>query len=282
MKHHLLFEDMGDAYPYALEEKFDRILTNIEKLWSKPEIEDYFTDLIIDRRGGRQGFPKDVLEDILRLREYHHVDILRRVNARDLSLAELKRLGIPLIEEEFLKAVENGDRRIVDLFLQSGFNIHIKNPGMDSLLLIAIKKGYTIIANMLIKAGAEVNDYDKMGNTPLLLTCGKNTEGCISIAKNLIVRGAYINERNGRGYTPLMLSIEAGTDEVSELLIEKRADVKAGTMSGITPLSLAMEARNFRIAQLLVAAGAELPEDEAVKLEELGRESSENNWEIER
>jgi ankyrin repeat protein len=258
---HLLFEDMGDTYPYALEDKFDRILVNIEKLWGKPEIEDYFTDLIIDRRGGRQGFPKEVLDDILRLRDFHHADKLRRANARDLALAELKKLGIPLIETEFVKAVENGDRRLVDLFIQSAFNIHVKSPGMDSPLLIAVKKGYTIIANMLVKAGVEVNDYDKMGETPLLLTCGKNTEGCISIAKNLILRGAFVNERNGRGYTPLMLSIVAGTDEISELLIEKKANVKAGTLSGITPISLAMEARNVRIAQLLVQAGAELPED---------------------
>jgi ankyrin repeat protein len=263
---HLLFEDLGDDYPYALEERFDRILVNIEKLWGTPEIEDYFTDLIIDRRGGREGFPKDVLDDILRLRDFHHAEILRKVNARDLALAELKQLGIPLLDEEFIKAVESGDRRLVDLFIQSTFNIHIKDPGMDSPLLIAIKKGYTIIANMLVKAGVEVNDYDKMGETPLLLTCGKNTEGCISIAKNLILRGAFINERNGSGYTPLMLSIAAGTDEISELLIEKKADVQAGTRSGITPLSLAMDARNVRIAQLLVKAGAELPEDDAEKL----------------
>lgn len=258
---HLLFEDMGDAYPYALEEKFDRILVNIEKLWGTPAIEDYFTDLIIDRRGGRQGFPKDVLEDIIRLRDYHHADILRRANARDMALAELKQLGIPLVDEEFFKAVENGDRRLVDLFIQSTFNIHVKNPGGDSPLLMAIKKGYTIIANMLVKAGVEVNDYDKMGETPLSLTCGKNTEGCVSIAKNLILRGAFVNERNGQGRTPLMLSIAAGTDEITELLIEKRADVKAGTRNGVTPISLALEARNGRIAQLLVKAGAELPED---------------------
>jgi ankyrin repeat protein len=268
---HLLFEELGDAYPYALEEKFDRILVIIEKLWGKPEIEDYFTDLIIDRRGDRQGFPKDVLDDILRLREFHHADILRRANARDMALAELKKLGIPLIEAEFLKAVEDGDRRLVDLFIQSAFNIRVTNPDIDSPLLIAIKKGYTIIANMLVKAGVEVNDYDKMGDTPLLLTCGKNTESCISIARNLILRGAYINERNGRGYTPLMLSIAAGTDEITELLIDKRADVRAGTLSGITPLSLAMEARNVRIAQLLVKAGAPLPEDDTLNLGAIGK-----------
>jgi ankyrin repeat protein len=256
---HPIFEDMGDGYPFALEDKYERILINIVKLWGTSQIEDFFTDLIIDKRGGRQGFPKAVLEDILRLREFHRVDSLRKMNARDYSQAELKRLGIELTEENFMAAVDTGDRRIVDLFIQSTFNIRVNIPDKDSPLLVAIKRNYTVIANMLIKAGVEVNDYDKMGNTPLLLVCGKNTEGCIAITRNLILRGAYIGERNGRGYTPLMLSVAGGTDEITELLIERGTDVNAGTMRGITPLSLAVERGSEKIAQLLIAAGAKLP-----------------------
>jgi len=47
---------LGDNYPYALEEHFDRILIRIEQLWKAPEIHDYFSGLIIDSRGGRRGF----------------------------------------------------------------------------------------------------------------------------------------------------------------------------------------------------------------------------------
>ena len=252
---HSLFEMLGNDYPYALEEKFDRILTNIEKLWGTPAIDDYFDDLIIDKRGGRQGFPKDVLDDILRLRQFYRAETFRKADEKERALAELKRLGIPLTKEEFLNAVEAGDRKLVDLLIQSNLNIHVTNDNGESPLLIAIKKGFTVIANMLIKAGVEVNEYDKMGETPLLLTCGKKTEGYKSIAENLIIRGAYINERDRNGYTPLMLSILAGTNEITELLIEKNADIKAGTRSGITPLSLAMDAGNAPIVELLLSKG---------------------------
>lgn len=256
MMKHILFESLGDEYPYALEEKFDRILTQIEKLWGTPALEDYFTELIIDKRGGRQGFTKDVLGDILLLRQFHRTETIKRADDRERSLAELKRLGIPLSKMEFLRAVEAGDRKLVDLFIQSSFNIHVTNDQGEPPLMIAIKKGFTVIALMLIKAGAEVNEYDKMGETPLLLTCGKNTEGCISIAERLIYRGAFINERDRNGNTPLMLSIAGGTDQITKLLIEKKADVHAGTRRGKTPLSLAMEAGNKAIVELLIQNGA--------------------------
>jgi ankyrin repeat protein len=56
--------------------------------------------------------------------------------------------------------------------------------------------------------------------------------------------------------TPLLLSIQAGTDDVTELLISKGADVKAGTRSGLTPLNLARAKGNQKIMDLLVARGA--------------------------
>jgi tankyrase len=253
---HSLFEFLGKDYPHALEEKYDRVLTRIEQLWGKPEIEDYFSDLIIDRRGGRRGFPKDALDEIILLRQLHRSETFRKADEREHALAELKRLGIPLTREEFLNAVNAGDQGLVDLFVQSSFNIHVLDDDGNSPLLIAIKNGYTVVATILIKAGVEVNEYDKMGETPLLLTCGKKTQGFKSIAERLITRGAYINERDRNGFTPLMLSISAGTDDISELLIEKGADVNAGTRKGITPLSLAMSSGNTPIAELLLSKGA--------------------------
>lgn len=253
---HPLFETLGQGYPHRLEEKFDRILTQIEKLWGTPAIEDYFSDLIIDRRGNRKGFPKDVMDEIIMLRQLHQTETFKKAHNKEYALAELKKRGVALSNEAFFNAIDAGDRGLVDLFIQVNFNIRVTDAEGNSPLLIAIKKGYTVIANMLIKAGVEVNEYDKLGETPLLMVCGKKSEGYTSIAENLIARGAYINERDRNGFTPLMLSILGGTDEVTQLLIEKRADVNAGTRSGMTPMTLAKSAGNGRIVELLLKHGA--------------------------
>ena len=85
---HMRFEFLGDQYPHALEDHFD--LTKIDELWDRPEIQDYFSELIIDKRGGRQGFPKEVLAEILMLRELREAETLRIAHERENALRELR------------------------------------------------------------------------------------------------------------------------------------------------------------------------------------------------
>lgn len=59
------------VYPLHLLATFPRIAGRIADLWGHREIEAYFQDLMIDDRGNRQGFPPEVLMEILALRTYH-------------------------------------------------------------------------------------------------------------------------------------------------------------------------------------------------------------------
>src|SRR5215831_16263763 len=147
---HMRFEFLGDQYPHALEDHFD--LTKIDELWDRPEIQDYFSELIIDKRGGRQGFPKEVLAEILMLRELREAETLRIAHERENALRELRRRGVSVTAEQFLLAVKRGDQSLVDLFVQAGFNIHVADTDGTPVLMLAMKSGYSIIANLLIKA----------------------------------------------------------------------------------------------------------------------------------
>jgi tankyrase len=252
---HPFFEYLGENYPYALEARFDRILIKIEQLWHTPQIHDYFSSLIIDSRGGRQGFPKDVIDDILRLRQVRQSQYIRESEGIETAINELKRLGIERNDDQFLRAVSDGDQAVVDLFVRSNFNIHIADEEGTPVLLIALKKGYTVIAGILINKGADVNAYDRRGVTPLLLVCGKQMHGYKTIAEMLIKRGAYVNDRDSLGFTPLLLSLSGGTAEVAELLIERGADVFARGKNGKSTLALANSSGNTHIAELLKVKG---------------------------
>lgn len=50
-----------------LKEKYPRIYERIEATWGSPELDSYFDRLIIDDRGNRNGFPKEVLNALLLL-----------------------------------------------------------------------------------------------------------------------------------------------------------------------------------------------------------------------
>jgi len=61
-----------EEYPFIIIQKFSpRISTAIELMWGNPELETYFDKLIVDDRGGRAGFPKPVMDALLRLYNDH-------------------------------------------------------------------------------------------------------------------------------------------------------------------------------------------------------------------
>ena len=51
----------------ALESRYSRIAKTLTELWGKPDCEPYLLSLVFDERGGRQGFPMDVADELLLL-----------------------------------------------------------------------------------------------------------------------------------------------------------------------------------------------------------------------
>jgi hypothetical protein len=58
-------------YTSAIEEKFPRIAEQITLLWGFPEMEKYFEKIMYDDRGGREGFPADVMSELVFLGILH-------------------------------------------------------------------------------------------------------------------------------------------------------------------------------------------------------------------
>ncbi len=246
---HPKFASMGKDYPEHLEAQYGRILLRIEELWDAPQIHDYFSDLLIDKRGGRQGFPKDVLQDIIMLREYHELATFRAAERKEDAVQKLEALNIPLSHESFLKAFREGNQEQVDLFVRAQFRLPIVD-GDDPLVLAALKRGHTVVAKIIIEAGADVNLRNKLGLTPLLMACGKVSFGYRVIAEALISRGANVNVRDVIGNTPLILAISGGMFDIAHLLIERGAKVSIPSQKGETPLELALRSRAPEAAEL--------------------------------
>ena len=57
--------------PYRLTDTFPRLAVKIAEVWMRPDkLQKYLRELVLDDRGGRQGFPADVAGELFRLSSF--------------------------------------------------------------------------------------------------------------------------------------------------------------------------------------------------------------------
>lgn len=258
------FEKKQDLYPQALEAKYSRVFNKIMAMWGSEALEAHFTDLIVDKRGGRQGFPAEVAADII---------LLSRLHTRLLETAGMKRpegpadpwgderlrhkLATEQIEyskKGFLVAVERGNERAVKLFLNAGIKPDQKDALGVTPLIKAAMFNRGAVAALLIKAQADVNTANAQGYTPLHWAALK---GYLDIVEMLLAAGAGVDPRSSLGLTPLMQAAMSGHARVCDALIAKGAGVNEADKRGMTPLHKAVNDGHVAVTELLVAAGAD-------------------------
>jgi hypothetical protein len=60
-----------EVQPLALLQTFPRIANTLARLWhDNIGLQNYLDDLLVDRRGGRRGFPPEIQSELLILRAY--------------------------------------------------------------------------------------------------------------------------------------------------------------------------------------------------------------------
>ncbi len=80
--------------------------------------------------------------------------------------------------------------------------------------------------------------------------------GQLEVAGLLIKYGANLDEADCHGTTPLHLAVYKGHEETAELLLEKKADPNIQDACGLTPMHLAAYRLNPEIVKLLLKHGA--------------------------
>jgi ankyrin repeat protein len=117
-------------------------------------------------------------------------------------------------------------------------------------LVIAVQGDSCEEIEHLIKTGANVNEKDEHGATPLIHAAIRKNEKIIEI---LLKNGADINARDKTGRTALLYAVAAGYDRMSEILVVNGADVNIADKDSMTPLYFAVDNGNIRIAKLLMS-----------------------------
>jgi len=151
-----------------------------------------------------------------------------------------------------INAVIEGNVQKVKELIAEGADVASGNP-----LIKAACFNFHEIAELLIQAGANVEELDENLNTPLHWAA---VEGCVEVMELLLENKVKVNPKDKRGFTPLNLATHWGRKEnyfkVIELLLCHGADPALPANGGETPLKGAMQ-RDFQNAVTLSAKKAQ-------------------------
>ena len=121
---------------------------------------------------------------------------------------------------------------------------------MDKLggLTRAAAVGDTGKVLVLLGTGADVNESDAEGVTPLIVATYNGKAGT---AKILVEKGADVNVKTRGGVTPLMAAVQSGNKELIRLLLHHGADANAKEQIGLNAYQLAVMKKQDALAALL-------------------------------
>lgn len=177
----------------------------------------------------------------------------------------------------------------IDVLLRNKADINLPDPDGVSPVLLSIMNANWDRAKQLIEAGADINQWDVFGESPLFTAVGQrnqlsggkgandplNQTNGLAIVKMLLDRGANPNMQlffrpanlngafNTRGATPLIRAITGADMEVVKLLLQHGADATINLADRQTPImaaisSRASEAQALEMITLLHDAGADV------------------------
>jgi len=217
-----------------------------------------------------------------------HVDIVQLLLEKG---AEINGNGIPPL----FMAAQNGCTEVVALLLAVK-GVEVNKPTTNkavSPLSIAAEGGHVDVVKRLIEAGADVNQADQEGLTPLSIAAAKGrwnilelllakmdnravnfhpdvhdtqlmlyagvAKGLIHIVLFALAKGADINKIH-KDWTPLLFAAHEGHVAIVTLLLAKKAEVNKPNNNGETPLFMAAQNGSEEVVKLLIDAGANINE----------------------
>lgn len=180
-------------------------------------------------------------------------------------------------------AASDASLKVIEFLLARDLEIDARSLNKETPLEWGMYRGQVDVIDLLVQHGAKVkNIFDIWGNSVLTAAILANNTECIHA---LIKRGADVNEVNSEGRTPLHTAVSPANERITlkmvQLLIELGADVNAVKKDGVSVLMWAVKYGTPEIVRCLLEKGASVdPTVSNPKYSVLHNALSTNNVEI--
>jgi len=180
-----------------------------------------------------------VQKDAAKLRSYTR-------DVRDVNRMLKRALGNPTLNDKLVEIVSEGKTEKVQTLIDEGADV-------NAPLILAIRKGYSEIARLLLQAGADANFRDSQQKTALIVAAENNR---LDIVKQLIDRDAGVNSANPHGMSALIAAAKNGQADVVETLIVAGADTDWRDNNGMTALEYGRKRHLENVVEILTRKSA--------------------------
>jgi ankyrin repeat protein len=139
------------------------------------------------------------------------------------------------------RAAENGHAEVVDILLRNGATVDVKETkfGQTSLHLAALN-GHRAVAQKLVENGAETILKDRNEWMAIHIAAWTGKEEVVRVLSEKL----HVNETGKDNLTALHCAAAQGHVKVTQLLLQRGADVDAEDTEGWTPLHWASKKRH--------------------------------------
>ncbi len=151
--------------------------------------------------------------------------------------------------EPIRAAAIKGDVNTVEFLLDQGANIEADYHSSTPLLL-AVENDHRKLAEILLRRGANINEFDMYGRSAIHLAADQGNLGMLS---TLLKHGATVDARDADQKTPLHHAVEAQSISLVKFLISNGANPSAADRTEhVTALHLAAKLDNPEIMKILL------------------------------
>lgn len=191
---------------------------------------------------------------------HHSEPLVEAIKARDIvKVKELLASGAnpnergPFGYTPLMTATIIKNQPLMQVLIEAGAEINELRENRSSALTIAVESNYSQGVALLLKYKADLNITLGAGETllhrALLLENVENTRA-------LLDAGANVNQKNEQGNAPLCYAVR--NINLVTLLLQKGADVNIQNNQGETPLMIATRMKSVAVVKLLIASGANI------------------------
>ena len=184
--------------------------------------------------------------------EHREAGVVRALLAEDVDVNAPQADGATALHW----AVHWDDRDTADLLIRAGANVNAANDHGVSPLSLACLNGSPALVERLLEAGADPNAARATGETPLMTAAHT---GSVNVVQALLSYGADVNAMEPRqGQTALMWAASQKHPAAVRALVAGGADINARSAGGYTPLLFAVREGSVESAKMLLDAGVDV------------------------